>query len=187
MPRKKKTVKSKQTCRKRENEKMSRSQQKRGGGGGSSRMLAKAAAATAAGVVVGAAAGAVAGIAMRGRDKAMMRAVRQQMLQDAASASADTVLKCCICMEHTVDTALKPCFHAQFCNECADHLLTQRSPSRPICPICRGDITGKQKIYLGGRRTRRRHHRVRTKKAHKKRPASSKKAHKKRQARSRRK
>ena len=41
--------------------------------------------------------------------------------------------------------------------------------------------------YAGGRRTRRRHHRARTKKAHKKRPSSSKKAHKKRQARSRRK
>jgi hypothetical protein len=89
---------------------------------------------------------------------------------DAASASADTDHKCCICTENAVNTALKPCYHAKFCNGCAVAVLGQ---THPKCPICRVALTGKQKIYLGGRRTTRRHHRARTKKAHKKRQARS--------------
>jgi len=48
----------------------------------------------------------------------------------------------------------------------------------PVDPL----VADRAEFGIGGRRTRRRRHRARTKKAHKKRPASSKKAHKKRQA-----
>lgn len=51
---------------------------------------------------------------------------------------------CCICLSETVDTALKPCFHASFCAGCAQSVLAKRS----VCPIGRCRVSGTQRIYL---------------------------------------
>lgn len=46
--------------------------------------------------------------------------------------------ECCICLCENKDTVFYPCGHYYCCNECANKL--QRS-DRPLCPICRADIT----------------------------------------------
>ena len=56
----------------------------------------------------------------------------------------DGLPTCSICLTNPVDTALRPCFHASFCEECAGAISTRRLP----CPICRGQVTGVQRVYL---------------------------------------
>jgi len=51
---------------------------------------------------------------------------------------------CAVCLDRPVNTALTPCFHAGFCNGCACVISFNRYP----CPICRGPVTGLQRIYL---------------------------------------
>ena len=51
---------------------------------------------------------------------------------------------CSVCLCKPVDTALKPCFHAGFCENCASMLESRGF----ACPICRGRVSGVQKIYL---------------------------------------
>ena len=51
---------------------------------------------------------------------------------------------CAVCLDRPVNTALTPCFHAGFCNGCAVTISYNRFP----CPICRGAVTGLQRIYL---------------------------------------
>eukprot|EP00039_Didymoeca_costata_P016003 m.279554 g.279554 ORF g.279554 m.279554 type:complete len:327 (-) comp16323_c11_seq17:1142-2122(-) len=51
--------------------------------------------------------------------------------------------QCVVCLDETVDTALSPCFHAQFCTPCA-----VEAAARGSCPVCRGDVKGIQRIYL---------------------------------------
>jgi len=47
---------------------------------------------------------------------------------------------CIVCMDAVADTAIKPCFHAQFCEGCAAQC--------PTCPTCRVRSQGIQKIYM---------------------------------------
>mmetsp|Transcript_27652 Transcript_27652/g.69483 ORF Transcript_27652/g.69483 Transcript_27652/m.69483 type:complete len:206 (-) Transcript_27652:365-982(-) len=56
---------------------------------------------------------------------------------------------CNVCMGADVDTALTPCFHAAFCESCAVFLQAnpQDSPV-PLCPLCRVEIAGIQRIYF---------------------------------------
>jgi hypothetical protein len=56
---------------------------------------------------------------------------------------------CNICMGADVDTALTPCFHASFCQSCANFLIANPQDS-PVaaCPICRVEISGTQRVYF---------------------------------------
>jgi hypothetical protein len=47
---------------------------------------------------------------------------------------------CVVCMDANIETALVPCFHAQFCADCAKSLRG--------CPVCRGAVHRVQRIYL---------------------------------------
>ena len=51
---------------------------------------------------------------------------------------------CSVCLCKPVDAALRPCFHAGFCEDCAG-MLARRGFA---CPICRGTVSGVQRIYL---------------------------------------
>ena len=64
---------------------------------------------------------------------------------DDATCELDYGLPTCsVCLCKPVDAALKPCFHAGFCEDCAG-MLEKRGFA---CPICRGRVSGVQKIYL---------------------------------------
>ena len=64
---------------------------------------------------------------------------------DDATCELDSGLPTCsVCLCKPVDAALKPCFHAGFCEDCAGML--ERGGF--ACPICRGQVSGVQKIYL---------------------------------------
>jgi len=45
--------------------------------------------------------------------------------------------ECCICLCAPKSTKLIPCEHSQFCNACANTIITKYDP----CPLCRNDIT----------------------------------------------
>ena len=48
---------------------------------------------------------------------------------------------CCVCMTQTIEIIFN-CAHAATCEECAKSLC--------VCPICRADITSRNRIYLIG-------------------------------------
>merc|ERR1712008_50690 len=48
---------------------------------------------------------------------------------------------CCVCMTQTIEIIFN-CGHAATCEECAKSLC--------VCPICRADITSRNRIYLSG-------------------------------------
>ena len=48
---------------------------------------------------------------------------------------------CCVCMTQTIEIIFN-CAHAATCEECAQSLS--------VCPICRADITSRNRIYLSG-------------------------------------
>ena len=52
---------------------------------------------------------------------------------------------CSICYLTECTTALTPCFHASFCESCAEEIYSRPSPS---CPICRNVVHGTQRIYM---------------------------------------
>ena len=51
---------------------------------------------------------------------------------------------CVVCMDNRVECALLPCFHAQFCMECAGALMAAKAQ----CAVCRCKVTGAQQIFL---------------------------------------
>ncbi|RAH81841.1 hypothetical protein BO86DRAFT_389331 [Aspergillus japonicus CBS 114.51] len=63
-------------------------------------------------------------------------------------------LECKVCFTQLVDTVLLPCGHAVLCRWCADtHMPSCRNdPTRlegnPSCPICRGPVRHKGRIYF---------------------------------------
>jgi hypothetical protein len=76
-------------------------------------------------------------------------------------------IACKICNEQRIDTLLEPCMHACVCRWCSDILMQQARQERrrhgsglePAevrmsrgqwrCPICRHNVTGSRKFYLG--------------------------------------
>lgn len=59
-----------------------------------------------------------------------------------ATSSED---KCCvICLENAIDAALKPCWHASFCLQCAE--LLRRMNMK--CALCRRRVWGVQRIFF---------------------------------------
>jgi hypothetical protein len=62
----------------------------------------------------------------------------------AASSQPPQVNVCVICLHNPVDIALVPCFHVQFCRDCAQHI----HKAGGSCPACRGDIHRLQRVYL---------------------------------------
>ena len=50
---------------------------------------------------------------------------------------------CKICYSRPPNYALQPCYHANFCQHCA-----QRSLNRSKCPICRGPVEAFVKIFI---------------------------------------
>jgi hypothetical protein len=56
----------------------------------------------------------------------------------------DEVNVCVVCLNNPIDTALVPCFHVQFCHDCAQHIHRAGGS----CPACRGDIHRLQRVYL---------------------------------------
>lgn len=48
---------------------------------------------------------------------------------------------CCVCMTQTIEIIFN-CAHAATCEECAKSLS--------VCPICRADITSRNRIYISG-------------------------------------
>jgi len=48
---------------------------------------------------------------------------------------------CCVCMTQTIEIIFN-CAHAATCEECAKSLC--------VCPICRADITSRNRIYISG-------------------------------------
>mmetsp|Transcript_4783 Transcript_4783/g.12740 ORF Transcript_4783/g.12740 Transcript_4783/m.12740 type:complete len:332 (-) Transcript_4783:603-1598(-) len=63
---------------------------------------------------------------------------------EADAPPRERALACSVCFSQSVDTALTPCFHAAFCNECALTLARKQLP----CPLCRAPIKSTQRIYL---------------------------------------
>jgi hypothetical protein len=59
---------------------------------------------------------------------------------DEFEANDDTSRYCVVCMDAPINAAVAPCFHAQYCIECAAALQS--------CAICRGRIERVQQIYL---------------------------------------
>ncbi|RAL14241.1 C3HC4 finger protein [Aspergillus homomorphus CBS 101889] len=70
------------------------------------------------------------------------------------SEDLNVSLECKICFTQLVDTVILPCGHAVLCRWCADvHMPSCRNdPNRlegnPICPICRGTVRHKCRIYF---------------------------------------
>ena len=58
-------------------------------------------------------------------------------------SSAQTFCKICYNSSRPPNFALKPCYHASFCQNCA-----QRALNRGRCPICRSDIESFVKIFI---------------------------------------
>jgi hypothetical protein len=63
-------------------------------------------------------------------------------------------LECKICMSQLVDTVIIPCGHAILCRWCAEQHMPScrldqaRVKGRPLCPMCRGVVKSKMRIYL---------------------------------------
>ena len=51
---------------------------------------------------------------------------------------------CIVCMDAPVQAALKPCWHAQYCVQCAGRVHRDLGE----CGVCRGRTTGVQRIFL---------------------------------------
>ena len=54
---------------------------------------------------------------------------------------------CSICYLTECTTAFTPCFHASFCQSCAEEIYNNNNSS-PSCPICRNAVHGTQRIYM---------------------------------------
>ena len=55
---------------------------------------------------------------------------------------------CSICYLTECTTAFTPCFHASFCQSCAEEIYNNNNNSSPSCPICRNAVHGTQRIYM---------------------------------------
>ena len=66
----------------------------------------------------------------------------QEVLSVAKEATADDNT-CSICMDAPRDTALTPCGHYSYCEDCARNVLIAKGG----CPICRKCVTGWLRIY----------------------------------------
>ena len=53
----------------------------------------------------------------------------------------ECVRHCVVCHERAREVAFDPCGHFVCCSECGERVLT--------CPLCRGTIDGKLRIYVG--------------------------------------
>ncbi len=63
----------------------------------------------------------------------------------AAPAPAESgAATCAMCLDAPVAAALRPCFHAAFCADCAESVVRARMP----CPICRAAVAGSQRIFF---------------------------------------
>ena len=51
---------------------------------------------------------------------------------------------CSVCYDQQINVALIPCYHAAFCYVCAIAIVDNHLQ----CPICRGGVSGIQRIYL---------------------------------------
>ncbi|PLB35819.1 C3HC4 finger protein [Aspergillus candidus] len=62
-------------------------------------------------------------------------------------------MECKICMSQLVDTVMLPCGHAILCRWCAEQHMPSgadrtRPKSKALCPVCRGPVKYKFRIYL---------------------------------------
>lgn len=60
---------------------------------------------------------------------------RRQRIEDAKEQG-----NCSVCLTEKANTAMIPCYHLASCEECSKNLAR--------CPICRGEIKERQRIYL---------------------------------------
>ena len=63
------------------------------------------------------------------------------LLEPKKPSSLQSGQTCCVCMSQTIEIIFN-CAHAATCEECAKSLC--------VCPICRADITSRNRIYLSG-------------------------------------
>ena len=63
-------------------------------------------------------------------------------LREAHDDRRQRVQMCCVCMENPSDHVLLPCGHVCLCCECVGHTRIGN------CPICKGSVTSKHKIFL---------------------------------------
>jgi hypothetical protein len=68
----------------------------------------------------------------------------QVLRDDTAEPANGNVPNCVVCLTAEVDTAMKPCFHAKFCESCA----TRISNTTKQCPLCRCTVTDLQRIFF---------------------------------------
>ena len=73
------------------------------------------------------------------RIKARIQSTLSLQLEQPRSAQGGQI--CAVCMTQTVETTFN-CGHAATCMTCADNLDT--------CPICRANITSRNRLYLAG-------------------------------------
>jgi len=59
------------------------------------------------------------------------------VLEETLEEIADT-LTCCVCADSELNTALVPCGHL-LCWDCAQRLTE--------CPLCRTEVTARQRVY----------------------------------------
>lgn len=62
---------------------------------------------------------------------------------EVSSQTDKNILECAICYDNPRDFLFIPCGHRGFCESCADTLIDQNR----TCPICRNEITDKQRVH----------------------------------------
>jgi len=63
------------------------------------------------------------------------------LLEPKKPITSQTGQTCCVCMTQNIEIIFN-CAHAATCEECAKSLC--------VCPICRADITSRNRIYISG-------------------------------------
>ena len=59
---------------------------------------------------------------------------------NSRAKAQEATLECVVCMDANKDTLLLPCMHLCVCGQCASALSH--------CPICRGEVDDKKRVFL---------------------------------------
>ena len=76
---------------------------------------------------------------------AILKPLRRRAVVEAALRTDHGDFLCVVCCANRKDRMLKPCNHVCLCSECATEIYHHLHGR---CPICRGTISGVERVYL---------------------------------------
>jgi Zinc finger, C3HC4 type (RING finger) len=73
-----------------------------------------------------------------------LSAISEILPLESAAPSTSEKSCCIVCLEAPISSALKPCWHASYCIDCATEVFGRGMS----CSVCRSPVEGVQRIYI---------------------------------------